>query len=199
MELNPFEQDNRSLQQWLDDYEAQKKEVKEKALDEITTIEDYERLSIDDKLVLDNYNANKAVMSEMYDLANEHIKKLAKSLDTDGDKFVMAHQVRDSIDANREVLTGTEFEERKLFYRVFFNGINNPEHYNEIYEPVVKIVCRQLSEWVNSLSKCKTLMAFSPLGAKGTQWAEDAEFRQAVWKEVAQKQTKNNRKQNIER
>lgn len=62
--LEIYRSDNRSLQQLLDDYEAQEKAVKEKALDEITNEDDYERLSAGDKQLLDNYNANKGLLVE---------------------------------------------------------------------------------------------------------------------------------------
>lgn len=62
--LNIFAQDSRSLQQWLDDYEAQKKEVEEKALEEISIQEDYEQLSADDKQLIEVYNTNKELLVE---------------------------------------------------------------------------------------------------------------------------------------
>lgn len=62
--LKAFAQDNRSLQQWLDDYEAQKKEVEEKALEEISTEEDYEQLSESDQQLLSDFSSNKELLIE---------------------------------------------------------------------------------------------------------------------------------------
>lgn len=64
MELNIFERDERSLQQWLDDYEAQKKEVDEKSLCEISTEEDYAMLTADDKRLYDDFCANRNLLVE---------------------------------------------------------------------------------------------------------------------------------------
>lgn len=126
---------------------------------------------------------------ELDNVINSYIEALEYETYDCGDAFVDAHQLRDCIDAYRGDLSDEKIEERELFYRAYFNGIDNPENYNRVYEPVVKMVCRQLCEWVDP-QKCENIMAHSPLGARGTQWAADTDFRRAVLDEAVSKLNK---------
>lgn len=62
--LERFQNDERSLTQWLNEYEAQKKEVEEKCLDQISSTEDYEALPDADRQLLDTHNADRALLVE---------------------------------------------------------------------------------------------------------------------------------------
>lgn len=59
-----FENDSRSLAQWLDEYEAQKKEVEEKRLEEVSTEDDYEALPTEEKQLYSDFLENRGLLIE---------------------------------------------------------------------------------------------------------------------------------------
>lgn len=62
--MDKFASDSRSINQMLDDYEAQKEAVLARDLDEISTDDDYDRLSPEDRQLLSDYADSRELLGE---------------------------------------------------------------------------------------------------------------------------------------
>lgn len=62
--MTDFSLDTRTIEQFLDDYEEQKKIVEERQLAEISTQEDCERLTAEEQKLLNSYNESKELLNE---------------------------------------------------------------------------------------------------------------------------------------